>query len=762
VKAGPLLERYGRGVAEHRGVATALLVVLTGLAILGIGLRLQEGTPVDFTPQAMFMGEGGAWDRVKVYEQEFGAEDNDVMLILQGELDTPGGIAAIRAIHTAVARVPEVERVDSLANAMLATGDGAGLIEVREAIQPGDTPLHLAAADPLMGRLLLSEDQTVTTLRVRIGTHIQKIALLAPVVQQIVSEAQSVDLPAGMSLHPTGVPLVRTEVVQMMQDDQSLYFPLLTGLFGITIVLLFRRFWLGMTPLLGVLFGCIWAMGVLLSTGAVLNILSVLTPTLVLVIGAADGIHMVSRYREEIAADGDRTAALGRTLRQMTLACFLTTFTTAAGFASLMVADTAVIRDFGLQCCIAVGVTFFAVILAVPTMLAWIPVERVGRPAQARDGRFYVALDALVARRPLGVMVFSLTIVLAAAWLGRGVQTNSRLLEMYTPDHPTWSAIKLAEQSTGGVIPVFIHLSGAPDQMLEPEILGKIKALEDAARAEQMTGWTASPATWVGQLHQLLTGEPGLPTSRAMAAQELLLAQMSGELPIDRVLSADHARARILMINKDTGGREYLRVKHALEAQAEVLFAGTGVVVDITGDGMLAADGVNTLITDLLYSLGLIFGVIALTMLALLRDLKLALIALLPNLVPLVFIMATLGLMGSELQTSNIISFTVAVGMAVDDTIHFIVRYREERKAGRDNTTAIRHTFHGAGQAIVVTSMLLVLGFSVLATSSLTSTRDFGILASVTMTAALLGDLLLLPAMLHLFAGGRRRPRGTA
>jgi predicted RND superfamily exporter protein len=193
-----------------------------------------------------------------------------------------------------------------------------------------------------------------------------------------------------------------------------------------------------------------------------------------------------------------------------------------------------------------------------------------------------------------------------------------------------------------------------------------------------------------------------------------------------------------------------------------VLFAGTGVVVDITGDGMLAADGVNTLITDLLYSLGLIFGVIALTMLALLRDLKLALIALLPNLVPLVFIMATLGLMGSELQTSNIISFTVAVGMAVDDTIHFIVRYREERKAGRDNTTAIRHTFHGAGQAIVVTSMLLVLGFSVLATSSLTSTRDFGILASVTMTAALLGDLLLLPAMLHLFAGGRRRPRGTA
>jgi predicted RND superfamily exporter protein len=134
---------------------------------------------------------------------------------------------------------------------------------------------------------------------------------------------------------------------------------------------------------------------------------------------------------------------------------------------------------------------------------------------------------------------------------------------------------------------------------------------------------------------------------------------------------------------------------------------------------------------------------------------RLALIALIPNLVPLVFILAALGLMGADLQTSNIVSFTVAVGMAVDDTIHFIVRYREERRRGQVKSEAIRRTFHGAGQAIVLTSVLLVLGFGVLGTSELTSTRDFGILASVTMTAAMLGDLLLLPAMLHLF-GSRK------
>ena len=138
-------------------------------------------------------------------------------------------------------------------------------------------------------------------------------------------------------------------------------------------------------------------------------------------------------------------------------------------------------------------------------------------------------------------------------------------------------------------------------------------------------------------------------------------------------------------------------------------------------------------------------------MFALLRNLKHTAIATFPNLVPLVFILGTLGWLGADLQTSNIVSFTVAVGLAVDDTIHFIVRYREERQNGVGTDEAIRRTFQGAGHAIVLTSILLIFGFGVLALSSLTSTYFFGLLACITMAAAVLGDLLLLPALLHLF-----------
>ncbi len=748
---GAWLEAYGRWIVRRRLIATLLLVIITVAAALGTIERLKHGTPVDFTPQAIFMGEGELWDRLQATEREFGADDNVMVVLLKGPLSTPEGLSLLRQIHNVMASHPKVEDVQSLVTGTIATADGPGMLRVEDAIQSGDDPLGLASRDRFSSGLLISTDQTVTTVRARIDTDIHEISVLGPVVRDLESQVRSLPLGSDFEVHITGVPFVRTEVVDLMLNDQIRFLPIVMVIFGVTVVFMFRRVWLGLTPLVGVLFGIIWAMGALLSSGTVLNILSVLAPTLVLVIGAADGIHLTARYREELRQDGDRVAAMGRTLRHMSLACFLTTFTTATGFASLIVADTKVIRDFGIHCAGAVSVTYLAVVLAVPTLLAWLPVERIGTPSERRDNPIYTAVDTMVARRPGRVLVVTLGLTLFAVWLGRHVQTNSRLLEMYHTEHPTHIAIELAQEQVGGVIPVFVHFKGAEGQMLEPEVLTAMKDIETRARAEPLTGWTASPASWIGHLHELLTGEPGLPDSRALAAQELLLAEMSGELAIDRVLSDDRARARIMMMSRDEGGREFIRVKRDLESYAAQILQGTGVQVEVTGDGILASAGVDQLITDLLKSTGLVFAVILGTMFVLLRDMRLALIAAIPNLVPLVFIVATLGLMDAELQTSNIVSFTVAIGLAVDDTIHFIVRYQEERKHGLARGPAISRTYQGAGHAIVITSVLLVLGFGVMGFSDLTSTKFFGILAAVTMVAAVLGDLFLLPAMLHLF-----------
>ena len=766
-----LWERLGRWVVRRRGAALLIVLLVTALAGLGIGQRvMRDGLPVDFTPQAIFIDQGPLVERLREIEAVFGRDDNNLLLILEGEaLASAEGAAALRNLHDRMAADEDVEGVVSLLTApVLEQVDGALVAE--PALDGGgrdDMPAALAAAggDPYLRGLLVSADQRTTVLRVRLDPSLKRVAELAPVVERLTAEARAVPLPDGLRLLTTGVPFVRSEVVSMMLADEQFFTPVTALAFAVIICLLFRRVSLGLGPLVGVLGAIVWAMGVLLAAGATLNILSILVPVLVLVIGVADGIHVVSRYREELAGDGDREAAMGRALRHMTTACFLTTFTTAAGFASLLVADTRVIRDFGAHSALAVMVTFFGVMFILPVWLAFVPARRVGPPPTEQpsaERRLFAGLDAFVARRPATVLVMCLLLTAGAGVLGSGVRPNSRLLEMYHPDHPTWAAIKHTEQQLSGVVPVFIHLEVAAGEgdLLEPERMQRIAALQSALQSHDHVRWTSSLASLVSQIHTTLTEAPAgtLPDSREAAAQELLLAELSGELPLDEITTPDHTATRILALCADSGGREFVAMRAALQEEAAAVFADDPAVrVDVTGDGMLASVGIGGLIEDLLTSVGLVFVVILGVMWLTMRDLKLALLSALPNVLPLVFTLATLRLMGADLQVSNIVSFTVAVGLAVDDTIHFLVRFRQERDAGHSHKEAIRRTFLGAGHAIVLTSLLLVLGFALLSTSELTTTRHFGILSSATMTAAVLADLLLLPALLHLAAGSDSR-----
>lgn len=761
---GDLLKAYGRWTVRRRGLALALCGVLSLLAVATVGLRLARGSlPVDFTPQALFMDSTLALERMRVIEETFGREDNDLVLILDGLRPEAEAVQALRALHQAMEDDPRVERVDSAVSAELAEGDGHGIrvLSPLDELAPAEAFARLAR-DPVLGGLIVATDGSTMALRVRIEPEREKLAVLAPAVHELVAAARAVPLPQGATLQVIGVPWVRVEVVDLMLRDQATFLPLVALLFAATICLLFRRFWLGLAPLVCVLVADIWAIAALMSGGAVFNVLSMLVPTLVVVIGSSDGIHLASRYREELERDdGGREQAMGRTMRHMAVACFLTSFTTAAGFASLVVAQTSVVRDFGVHCAVAVLITWVAVMLLLPSSLAFIPAARVVRhgvsePSQASLGQRLLGLiDAGVRRRPVAVLVFTLTLTAVAGWWGSSARPNSNLMEMYRPDAPTWQAMHTVEDKLGGVVPIFYHLAGEPGALLEPEELRRLDQLERDLRAQAPVLWTASLAGHLRELNRLLTGQDTLPDSRPAAAQELLLAELSGRQPFDGLVDEGHSQTRILALVADSGGRSYQTMQRSLEASTAALFADSALTVELTGDGIMATEGLVILVRDLLSSLALVFVVILVTLWLLLRDLRLALVAAVPNLVPLVFTLAVIGLTGADLRATNIVAFTVAIGLAVDDTIHFIVRYRQERMAGHDVEAAITRSFHGAGHAIVLTSLLLVIGFGVLASSEINSTRAFGVLTSVTVFAALLADLLLLPALLHLV--GRRR-----
>ena len=767
------LEGLGRWLVRRRGLAALAMLALSAAALAAIVPRLEGGLPIDFTPQALFERDAESAAAMAL-RAHWGRDDNDLMVLLSGPIFSPRGLEAVAALHEGLAASPGVVQVDSLASIPVARRSPEGDVAVEPLLtSPAPRAPEEAAAlrararaDPALRGVAVSPDGELATLRVRLDPALQRVAELGPAVARARAAAAASPLPPGFSVDSTGVPAVRVDIVDQLVRDQARFFPLSAALFAVVLALIYRGPVPGLLPLFAVGLAVLWSTGLLLGAGVTFNVLSALVPTLVLVIGLSDGIHLLNRYREELAEGaGDAEAAMGRTLRHLAPACFLTSFTTAVGFGSLAAASSPAIREFGLHCAISVLVAWLAVTLALPALLAWVPPARaLGSRRQGRRVEVALArLDALVAARPGAALGACAALTAAALVVGAGVGTDSHILELFPEEHPSRAAFDAVIEHGGGVIPAYAHLEAeAAGAFLEPAILARVGALEDQLMAREEVRWSASPASVLAGVHLALTGEEQPPTDRSVVEQELFVLELGGaEGALRAVVDEASRHARVLLLTTDAGGHRFLELADAIEREGAAIFEGAGVRVRAAGDGVVASAGVHRIIDDLVGSVGLALLLIGLTLWALFRDWRLAAISMIPNALPLVFTVAALGVAGQSIQTGNVISFAVAVGLAVDDTIHFLVRLREERAGGRDTAAAIRHTFRGAGPALVYTSALLVVGLGALVMSDVVAIRHFGALVAVTLVAALGTDLVALPAGLHLL-GERALPRRDA
>lgn len=746
------LHRLGVLFFRYKEFWASFIILLNILAIWNIySVATEDGFPVDFSPQSIFIDNGEIVERLDNIEQRFGREDNDFLIILDGAgVPTEEGRLCIENLDEKFSALDDVVMVRSLVDAKKMTSE-SGFIEIQD-VWAEEDPFTAAKEDQFLQNALISKDGKTTVLQIRVKPEIQSIHDLDPVLDQVKEILAKEELPKNIDIHMTGVPYIRVEVVKMMEQDNLFYVPVVASIFFITIMILFRGFWNAMTPVLAVLMSMVWSISFLVALGATFNILSVLVPMISLIIGIADGIHVVSRYREELILDHDRQEALGRTIKSMFWACFLTSFTTGAGFASLMIADTIVIQDFGFHSAIAVMTTFLGVMMVIPVFLSFIPAEKVGNPISESkwEEQFFHRLEDFVWRFPRQIMFFSFLLTVSVTFYVSDMKANSNIMEMYHPKHPTWKAIELVDKKLSGIVPTMLVFEVKEGTVLEPELLEKAKKLEQEMKKYDFIAWQYSLTQQLTEIHESLSGKRELPETSELIAQEMLMAEMAGELPLDRVLSEEQRMMRSLALSRDVGGAVFVVMKKELEEKAEEIFGDDpNVRVDVTGDGFIATVGIDKLIKDLFSSVFLVFGVIFIVLLIMVRKIPMAIISLIPNMIPLLLTLATLKLMGSDLQVTNIVSFTVAIGLAVDDTIHFIARYQSERRAGKEHREAIQASFHGAGHAIILTSILLVLGFGVLAGSKLSSTYFFGILTAMTLLGAIFADLLLLPAMMN-------------
>ena len=406
-------------------------------------------------------------------------------------------------------------------------------------------------------------------------------------------------------------------------------------------------------------------------------------------------------------------------MRHIGAACLLTSFTTAIAFASLGISTNALLSQYGIFASLAILAAYVVMITLLPILLL-----RWGEGAESRKrkpqtgARLEQALEhcANICIGHRWILFIAGLCVVAFSFFGAlrtGMSNN--LFEFYKEDSAVYQTNLTMEESLAGIIPYSISFEGEVGTFKDPSFLEKVSLLQQALEKDPLVGKTLSLADFVKEMHRALNGEGALesemPASREAVAQYLLLFSMSGhEEELERLVNHDYSWGNIDVRCRSTDSdiiSEHLRRVDGL-IRSSFGEEHTPVKVTVTGSGVFAYETLDDLMENMIRSVFLAVVIIFIVITLGFRSIRIGLMSMIPNLIPVLLTYGAMGWLGVKVQLSTVVVFTISLGIAVDDSIHFLARFREEFRKDGDCEGAIRSAFKGAGRAIVHTTVILV------------------------------------------------------
>ena len=550
-----------------------------------------------------------------------------------------------------------------------------------------------------------------------------------------------------------GNPVIAEAIERYNTRDQKIFAKLMLLLVSISCLILLRRFSALVLPGVVVLVTVIWVMGAFVHTGNQTNwVTSILTPILFLV-GVADVVHFLSRFQLALAESDSRREAAIKALREIFWPCLLTSLTTAAGFASLMANEVMPVKVFGIFAAVGVIMALVATLAVVPGLLSFGGKWGAGKPLrQAGSAKLLGALDGMVQRHP-GAVLFVAGVLTAAVAVGvwrMRVETN--LLKYFRQDAPVVQHSLYIEDTYGGSSPLDIVVdTGRKDGASEPKLLAAVDRFQDQLARTKGIERGVSLADLIKELHMVATSEKknfSVPDSRAAVAQLLLLP---GPKTIEPMVDTERRLLRIS--TRFQGARLGLkgarRLLDGVEAQLKALLPANAKA-RLTGSSVLFINMDRYLVMGQIHSFGIVLAVLLVVMVLVFWSVRMGLLAMIPNLMPIGVMLGLMGWLDLPLDGFTVMIACIAIGIGVDDTIHYLHHLRGRLRAGEQLHAAMTDTTLGVGRALVFTSVMLTLGFWIFCLSDFVGTRNFGLLTGITVLVALVADLLVLPAVLRL------------
>jgi uncharacterized protein len=690
----------------------------------------------------------------KRYTAEFGDPGGYVVLLVEArDVFQPDVLRYIADVTRELETFSEFSEVKSLANAPCIRAVGGDVESGPVMKRLPSTPQEVedlrrtALQSTMLVRRVVSADGTATAVLAQMRTPsafatIEEERAAVKVAQRVLRDHPP---PGGVQIHVTGAPQVEVEASTSLAHDQATFMPCVLLIMVIVLALTFRSVPGVLLPLSAVMVSLVWTAGIYSLLHRPIDIIGSIFPTILIVYGMVDPIFVYTRYLNKLDLGRVRRAAIFEAFSELLLPCFLTSFTTALGFASFATATLPSVRNFGLIVAIGVSLSFVTTVTVLPVLLALVPPPK----RKQSSTRASAWLDAAIVRlwnaiRPRrGVVVVGAVAILAVgAVAGRSLD----IVNAYTgivPNGPAKDTVRVLEQKLSGVVRLVVYLEGPAGSMKRPEVLKAIEAVDQLAEQQPAVNSSISLADLVSDANQAFEGgdpkEHRVPDSAPLIAQYLALTD-----PSDRsdFVSDDYSRSHIRILVTDQGSLALRQLRHALEREIEDRFAPLGVRASITGRSVIAYEEADRVVVEVLWSFVVAFVIIVLVEWALFRSLRAALVSVIPNLVPVAACFTAIRALGLHLRIDNAIMMCISVGGLFNTTIHIIARIqRQVREGATDPDAIVEQSLRIVGPPSLYTAAILSIGFAVLGLSRFPGLQALGLLTMVTLMTGFLSDV---------------------
>lgn len=751
-------ESFASMVIEKKWLFIIIIVLLTAFMVMQI-----PKMKADFSNEAYFKENDPEILKYNRMKDTFGNDEFVYILFEADDFFTPGPVQKIRNFQEEIKNIKYkdqyvVEEVESPVNVKYIQGKEGELI-VSELIgkDPGSEELTEAKKKALNDEIflnhLVSKDGKYIGIMVSIKDiegdgHFRKV--ITSEMRKIFQKPEYKEF----EFHAVGIPIFDHDSDVITGEESVIYLMVSLVIIAAILLWLFRHVSIMTGPLIDVLLSTFFTYCLMGAFGMPITLLTIPIPLIIMTIGVADSIHIVSKYYMKYPSFNDKKETLKVVFRETGFPCFFTTITTVLAFSVLTLSEIEPVRHLGIVCGLGVFFSYFLSVTLVPIMLPKIKKKRAVSKPRLMD-KILVKVGAINEKAKIPIVVVSIVILIVSIYGVTKLQVDTNFIKDFRESSTIVRDYNFVDRHMGGALSLEIVLSrpGETD-VRDPVFLGEVEKIVDYLESQtDVVSKVFSVNHILKRIHKELNDGRQefykIPGQADLVKQELFLYSMSDQDTLSEILDFDNKKIRMIVRTGNQTSKEYTtfvrEVSHFIENHTRnVRFELTGGLSQMMRMAEYVSKGQVT-------SYSLAFILICIAMMAVFLSIKVGLISMIPNILPITIALGVMGIFNISLDFFTLLISCIMIGIIVDDSIHIISEFRRKYTEHNDYTQAGKESVKDVGRAVFSTSLALGLGFFACVFSRSLGVAHFGLLCAITIFSALVFDLFLTPTLIDLF-----------